>query len=58
MERLHAEGVSTVYVGALKGVLDNHWSVRVNAKTHNFWALRAFIDRLAYTAAEYVSRSK
>ena len=53
MERLHAEGVSTVYVGALKGVLDNHWSVRVNAKTHNFWAFRAFIDRLAYTAAEY-----
>src|SRR5699024_8078355 len=26
MERLHAEGVSTVYVGALKGVLDKHWS--------------------------------
>lgn len=53
MERLHAEGVSTVYVGALKGVLDKHWSVRVNAKTHNFWAFRAFIDRLSYTAAEF-----
>jgi putative transposase len=53
MERLHAEGVATVYVGALKGVLDKHWSVEVNAKTHNFWAFRAFIDRLADTAVEF-----
>lgn len=53
MERLHAEGVSTVYVGALKGILDKHWSVEANAKTHNFWAFRAFMDRLAYTAAEF-----
>jgi putative transposase len=50
---LHEQGVSTVYVGALKGVLDTHWSVEGNAKTHNFWAFRAFIDRLAYTAEEY-----
>ncbi|WP_255171493.1 RNA-guided endonuclease InsQ/TnpB family protein [Natrononativus amylolyticus] len=53
IERLHAEGVSTVYVGALTDVLDTHWSVRANEKTHNFWAFRAFIKRLACTAEEY-----
>ncbi len=53
MERLHAEGVSTLYVGDLTGVLETHWSVDVNAKTHNFWAFRAFVDRLACTAEEY-----
>jgi Transposase and inactivated derivatives len=41
VERLHGEGVSTVYVGALTDVLDTHWSVEANAKTHNFWAFRA-----------------
>mgnify|MGYP000044195166 CR=1 FL=1 len=53
IERLHDEGVSTVYVGALTDVLDTHWSVEANAKTHNFWAFRQFIDRLACTAEEY-----
>ena len=53
IERLHAEGVSTVYVGALTDVLDTHWSVRANEKTHNFWAFRAFIKRLICTAEEY-----
>jgi len=53
IERLHSEGVSTVYVGALTDVLDTHWSVEANAKTHNFWAFRAFTDRLACTAEEY-----
>ena len=53
IERLHAEGVSTVYVGALTDVLETHWSVEANAKTHNFWAFRAFIDRLATTAEEF-----
>lgn len=53
IKRLHDEGVSTVYVGALTDVLDTHWSVEANAKTHNFWAFRAFIDRLACTAEEY-----
>ena len=52
-EQLYEEGVSTVYVGDLTNVLDTHWSVRANAKTHNFWAFRAFIDRLACTAEEY-----
>ncbi|WP_058367676.1 IS200/IS605 family transposase [Haloparvum sedimenti] len=53
LERLHGEGVSTVYVGALTDVLDTHWSVEANAKTHNFWAFRAFIKRLACTAEEF-----
>lgn len=53
VERLHAEGVSTVYVGALTDVLETHWSVRANAKTHNFWAFRAFVNRLEHTAEEY-----
>jgi putative transposase len=53
IERLYDEGVSTIYVGNLTGVLDTHWSVEMNAKTHNFWAFRAFIDRLACTAEEY-----
>jgi len=35
IERLHGAGVSTVYVGALTDVLDTHWSVEANAKTHN-----------------------
>jgi putative transposase len=52
-ERLYAEGVSTVYIGDLTDVLETHWSVRANAKTHNFWAFRAFIDRLSYTAEEF-----
>ncbi|WP_232702157.1 RNA-guided endonuclease InsQ/TnpB family protein [Halobacterium wangiae] len=53
IEQLHTEGISTVYVGALRNVLDAHWSVRANAKTHNFWAFRAFVKRLACTAEEY-----
>ncbi|MFD1646091.1 RNA-guided endonuclease InsQ/TnpB family protein [Haloarchaeobius litoreus] len=53
LDRLYEEGVSTVYVGDLTDVLETHWSIRANAKTHNFWAFRAFIDRLACTAEEY-----
>ena len=53
IERLYDEGVETVYVGALTDVLETHWSVETNAKTHNFWAFRAFVNRLACTAEEY-----
>jgi putative transposase len=53
VERLYAEGVATVYVGDLTGVLDAHWCAEVNAKTHQFWAFRAVINRLSYTAEEY-----
>jgi putative transposase len=53
IERLYTEGVATVYVGDLTDILETHWSAEVNAKTHQFWAFRAFIDRLSYTAEEY-----
>jgi putative transposase len=53
IERLHGEGVATVYVGDLTDVLEAHWSAEVNEKTHQFWAFRAFIDRLSWTAEEY-----
>jgi len=53
IERLHADGVSTVFVGDLTDVLETSWTVEANAKTHNFWAFRAFIDRLACTAEEF-----
>ena len=53
MERLYAEGVATVYVGDLTDVLSTHWCAEVNEKTHQFWAFRAFIERLSYTAEEY-----
>jgi putative transposase len=53
IERLHNEDVSTVYVGALTNVLETHWSVKANAKTHNFWAFRQFVKRLTCTAEEY-----
>ena len=53
LERLYDDGVATVYVGDLTDVLSEHWSARVNEKTHQFWAYRSFIDRLATTAEEY-----
>lgn len=53
IERLYAEGVSQIYVGDLTDVLATHWSTRVNEKTHQFWAFRSFIDRIATTAEEY-----
>jgi len=53
LERLYAEGVDTVYIGGLTDVLDTHWSVETNAKTHNFWAFKQFTERLACTAEEY-----
>ena len=45
--------MDTVYIGGLTDVLDTHWSVETNAKTHNFWAFKQFTERLACTAAEY-----
>jgi putative transposase len=53
IERLYQEGVDTVYIGGLTDVLDTHWSVETNAKTHNFWAFKKFTERLACTAEEY-----
>jgi putative transposase len=52
-ERLHEGGVATVYVGDLTDVLKTHWSAEANEKTHQFWAYRKFLNRLATTAEEY-----
>jgi putative transposase len=51
--RLYAEGVDTVFIGGLTDVLDTHWSVETNAKTHNFWSFKHFTERLVCTAEEY-----
>ena len=32
---------------------DTHWPVETNAKTHNFWVFRAFVNRPACTVEEY-----
>ena len=40
-------------VGDLTDVLETHWSVRVNAKTHKFWAFKKFIHRLTCVCEEY-----
>jgi putative transposase len=53
LDRLYAEGVDTVYIGGLTDVLETHWSVETNAKTHNFWAFKQFTERLVCTAEEY-----
>ncbi|AZQ16089.1 RNA-guided endonuclease TnpB family protein [Halorubrum sp. PV6] len=53
VDRLYEKGVSTVYVGDLKDVLSTHWKPEVNAKTHNFWAFRRFINRLESVCEEY-----
>jgi putative transposase len=53
VERLYDEGVATVYVGDLSEVLETHWSVRANEKTHNFWAFKKFIHHLACVCEEY-----
>jgi putative transposase len=53
IERLYEDGVDTVYIGGLTDVLDTHWSVETNAKTHNFWAFSQFTERLVCTAEEY-----
>jgi putative transposase len=53
LDRLHAEGVDTVYIGGLTDVLETHWAVETNAKTHNFWSFKKFTERLACTAEEF-----
>jgi putative transposase len=53
LERLYEDGVDTVYIGGLTDVLETHWSVETNAKTHNFWSFKKFTERLVCTAEEY-----
>ena len=53
LDRLYEDGVDTVYIGGLTDVLETHWSVETNAKTHNFWSFKGFTERLVCTAEEY-----
>lgn len=53
VKRLYDEGIETLYVGDIEGVLSSHWKPRVNEKTHNFWAYRRFINRLRDVCEEY-----
>lgn len=53
MERLYDEGVSTLCACGIKGVLDTHWSSRVNKKTHTFWAYRRLLNRLKCVCEEH-----
>jgi putative transposase len=53
LDRLYEDGVDTVYIGGLTDLLETHYSVETNAKTHNFWAFKQFTERLACTAQEY-----
>jgi putative transposase len=53
LERLYEDGIDTLYIGGLTDVLETHWSVETNAKTHNFWSFKQFTERLACTAEEY-----
>jgi putative transposase len=53
VDQLYEDGVNTVYIGGLTDILETHWSVETNAKTHNFWAFKQFTERLACTAEEY-----
>lgn len=53
IERLHTDGVATVFVGEATNILSTHWSVQANAKTHNFWAFRRFVNRLTEVVTEF-----
>lgn len=53
VKRLHAEGVATVFVGDLTDIVTDHWCVKVNQKTHSFWAHHRFTDRLSCVSEEY-----
>jgi putative transposase len=53
VERLHADGVSVLYVGDLSGVLGDHGSAETNEKLHSFWAFRRLLRRLESVSEEY-----
>ncbi|MCD2203892.1 RNA-guided endonuclease TnpB family protein [Halobacterium sp. KA-6] len=53
VERLHDDGVETIYHGDLTGVLGEYWSVEANLKARTFWAHRQCLDQLANVCEEY-----
>jgi len=46
VERLHDEGIATVYIGDLTGVIKIQPSPEINEKLKHFWAFKQFIDQL------------
>jgi len=52
VERLHDEGVETVYIGDLTGVIESQLSPEINEKLENFWAFKQFIDQLRSVCEE------
>jgi putative transposase len=53
VERLHDDGVETIYHGDLTDVLGEYWSVEANLKARTFWAHRQCLDQLANVCEEY-----
>jgi putative transposase len=53
VERLHDDGIETIYHGDLTGVLGEHWSAEANLKARTFWAHRQCLDQLANVCEEY-----
>ena len=53
VERLHNDGVETIYYGDLTGVLGEYWSVGANLKARSFWAHRQCLDQLTNVCEEY-----
>jgi len=53
VERLHDEGIATVYIGDLTGVIEIQPSPEINEKLENFWAFKQFVDQLRSVCEEY-----
>jgi putative transposase len=53
VERLHDEGIATVYIGDLTGVIEPQPSPEINEKLKHFWAVKQFIDQLRSVCEEY-----
>ncbi|MBB6645734.1 RNA-guided endonuclease InsQ/TnpB family protein [Halobellus ruber] len=53
VERLHDEGIATVYIGDLTGVMEPQPSPEINEKLNHFWAVTQFIDQLRSVCGEY-----
>lgn len=53
IERLHDDGIETIYHGNLTGVLGDYWSVEANVKARTLWAHRQCFDLLTNVCEEY-----
>jgi len=53
VEQLHDEGIATVYIGDLTGVIEPLPSPKINEKLKHFWVFKQFIDQLRSICKEY-----